>query len=666
AIYDSADQKTLMKQVLRELNIDAKVYPPQGILGLIDRAKNRGLPVSRIAALGVEEPLRSIATRAALVYQARLRASDAADFGDLLALAVELLEGTEKPPPPGAQLHEPDPVMGLRRRFQHVVVDEYQDTNPVQNRLVELLSGRAELCVVGDDDQAIYGWRGADVSQILGFPERHRGCQIIRLEQNYRSTGHILGCADAVISKNRGRLGKTLWSELGDGEKVRVITAADEREEATLIAGEVAQHIADGEEPGEIAVFYRTHAQSRAIEEAFGKYGLRYAVYGGLRFFDRKEIKDLIAYLRLIVNPRADLDLERVVNTPARGVGKATVERLQTRALVKGVSLWELLCELPDEADAAQLGKAAVKRLVGFRELLRSLQREAEDGDLGHLAHLVLDRTGLREALSREDSVEATTRLENVQEFVGALVEFTEEHPEAGLADYLEQVSLATDADGQGADVGAVTLMTIHSAKGLEFDHVYLTGMEERVFPHARVLDEVQDGTRHDGLEEERRLAYVAVTRARRHLTMTWVCERRLYGQVAVSRPSRFLAGLPPQHAELMGSRNAAARGRPPPRPAPTRAPAWDDDIVYDDGYEQEARHRRARVDDEPAAEPPRRRRPAAEEGVPLYIGMSVHHRKFGEGEVLGWEGAGHNLKLVLRFPGAGTKTILARYCEPA
>jgi DNA helicase-2/ATP-dependent DNA helicase PcrA len=644
AIYDTDDQLRVMRRAFKELNIDDRQVSPRAVLSHLDKLKNRGLRVDRIDRLGLDEPVLSLSRKAGARYEQLVRAGDAADFGDLLVLTVELLERAGQGAP-GSQLADLDPVLGLRRRFRHVVVDEYQDTNPVQARLVELLAGNAELVVVGDDDQAIYGWRGADVRQILSFPDAHPGCRMIRLEQNYRSTGHILACADAIIRRNTGRLGKELWSELGDGVRVKVRQLADERDEARFVVDEVLGALAEDVPPHEVAIFYRTHAQSRVIEEALTGSAIRYAVYGGLSFFERKEIKDLLAYLRLLTNPGSDVDFERVVNVPPRKIGDTTVERLKAHAAGLGLGLLPALRTLEQSAPP-DLSGAALRRLVGFRQLMQELADSHAAGlPLGELASRVLDLTEYREMLAAEDTEEATERLENLQEFVGALAEFSAEYPDQGLADYLEQVSLAGGEGDRRADQArSVRLMTIHSAKGLEFTRVVLTGMEDGVFPHARSLhDDAQ-------MEEERRLAYVAVTRARRELVITWAARRTLFGQTQVGRPSCFLRDLPADATDRGGRR--------PPAMAPRAEPTWNSDIVYDD--------------DAPTAAPGvLRRRPVApppddDDGPPLFIGMHFRHAKFGAGELIAWDGHGSDLKLHLRFAGAGTKVILARFCEPA
>ncbi|HEY0134922.1 MAG TPA: 3'-5' exonuclease, partial [Nannocystis sp.] len=511
--------------------------------------------------------------------------------------------------------------------------------------------------VVGDDDQAIYGWRGADVAQILGFPDEHPGCRMIRLEQNYRSTGHILTCADAIIRRNAGRLGKTLWSELGDGQQVKVRQLTDEHHEARVVVEQVLDALTEDIPAHEIAVFYRTHAQSRVIEEALAGNAIRYAVYGGLSFFERKEIRDLIAYLRLLTNPGSDVDFERIVNVPPRKIGDTTVGQLKGHAMERGISLMAALAEL----DQTGLSRAACSRLAGFAEVMRLLVvAHAANMPLGELASEVLRVTGYREMLAAEQTEEATTRLENLQEFVGALAEFSEDYPDQTLADYLEQVSLASDSDKKTDEARSVRLMTIHSAKGLEFTRVILTGMEEGVFPHGRSL---QDPSQ---MEEERRLAYVAVTRAKRDLLITHAARRTLYGQTQVNEPSRFLRDLPAAATDRGKRPGSSNYGSPYGAPA-RQEPSWNSDIVYDGDVDHVQPNSRA----------PQRRRPApasasravhaapADDDVALFVGMYFRHAKFGAGELIGWDGHGADLKLHLRFREVGTKVVLARFCEP-
>jgi len=675
AIYDTDDQKSLMRKVLKVLDIDPRMLSATAVLGTLDTAKNLGIPRSQIDRLGLGEPVLTWTRRAWELYEDQCRSADAADFGDLLTLTVELLrkaaaraharevQAQTRDEPVGAartvKLHTDrpaasdnnavDPLLGFRRRFQHVVVDEYQDTNPVQAELVDLLCGdQAELCVVGDDDQAIYGWRGADVEQILRFPERHRGCEVIRLEQNYRSTTLILDCANSVIRHGLHRHEKHLWSELGPGLPVELHGFADEREEARFVARMAQRAIDEGESPSEIAVFYRTHAQSRPLEEAMRLHGIRYRMLGGIRFYDRREIKDLVAYLRLISNPASDLDCLRVINVPARKIGAKTIERLSSWALEHQTSLYAATGPGSEHGAAAGLGKGAVRAVRGFHDVVEELRIDAAKLDHHQIAALVLERTGYVDSLEHEP--DGDVRVENLEEFVGALEQFVHEQPDATLAEYLEQISLATDADDGSVD-DAITLMTVHSAKGLEFDRVILTGMEEGVFPHVRSLD--NDPV---ALEEERRLAYVALTRARRYLALSYVQARFLWGNTHVNDPSSFLRALPEEAITRHG--RATVRKRPP-RPEPRkREPQWDDDIELDAEYAGSSAL--GRTDDSGWAGDVEYE---SDDSVQVYRGMQVRHPKFGVGSVVSWSGSGNNMKLTAKFA-IGPKTIMARFCE--
>ena len=656
SIYDADDQRSLMRKVLRELDVDPRLFTPSVALGKIDAAKNLGYGRDQLELLGYGEPVLSWTRRAWERYEAGLRAADAADFGDLLQLSVELLRAAD-PSRRAGDSGKVDPVVGLRRRFLHVVVDEYQDTNPVQAELVDLLCGeRTELCVVGDDDQAIYGWRGADVQQILRFPDTHSGCEVIRLEQNYRSTTHILDCANAVIEQGARRHGKQLWSELGSGELVELHGFPSERDEARFVARAVQRAIDDGESPSEIAVFYRTHAQSRPLEEALRLAGVRYRLLGGIRFFDRREIKDLVAYLRLILNPAADLDCLRIINVPARRIGAKTIDRLVTWAVREGTSLYDATGPRSEHGGAAGLGKAAQRHVEGFWQLLEDLRRDGEGLSHDQLAALVLERSAYLDALAEERDGDA--RIENLQEFVGALEQFVNEQPEAALAEYLEQVALAS-SDDEGSVDAAITLMTVHSAKGLEFDRVLITGLEERVFPHVRALNEGDPAA----IDEERRLAYVALTRARRSLALSWVETRFLWGDTHRNKPSSFLKPLP---ETSLARRGLAAAQRPRRRVAAVaREPSWDDDIELEPEYASS--DSRGQPDGQPSeqlSEDQDQLDLGDEAGVEIYRGMRLRHPKFGVGSLVSWSGSGRNMKLTLRFS-AGNKTILARFCEP-
>jgi len=639
-IYDTSDSMQVMSRVLEAHDVSDKLYSPRGVLGWIDRAKNRGLGPTELDDIGLVEPVRSVVAKAYAAYQKRLIAADGADFGDLLMHAVALLRQASRPA--AGQLADTDPVRKLTPRFAHVVVDEFQDTNPVQAELVDRLAGHAELCVVGDDDQAIYGWRGADVAQILRFADLHPGTCVVRLEHNYRSTGNILRCADAVIRKNSGRLGKTLWTDAGDGDRVRVLELADEREEARLVAHEISAAVDDGAAPDQFAIFYRTHAQSRVLEDALRTAGQPCRIVGGVAFYDRAEVKDVLGYLIVLQNSGSDVHLARILNRPARGIGKTTLDRLAAHATEREVTLWQAL----GQAHAAGVSAGACRKIAGFVELVEQLAELVPTMSVDALVVEIVERTGYREALSVDGDEDALARLENLQELLGNVAEFVAERPGATLADYLEQTSLVAAERAEGDPSRAVTLMTVHSAKGLEYDEVYLTGMEERVFPHARVLDDPVQ------LEEERRLAYVAITRARKRLTLTMVARRRLYGQIQAGSPSRFVLDMPRDAiATATASRHGhrAHHGGRPSAPPLRREASWNDDVVYDvdPGVTLDA--------DEVGGE----------EGVMLYVGMQVRHKNFGLGELIGWAGVGAHLKFNLRFAKVGTKTILARFCEP-
>ncbi|MGH1344980.1 MAG: ATP-dependent helicase [Nannocystales bacterium] len=641
AIYDTSDQKSLMKQVLADLGVPDRLYTPKGVLGHIDRAKNQGLRPSELDQLQILEPVATVIRNAYTKYQEKLKAADACDFGDLILHVVSLLRKATKPS--DSQLADLDPMVRMTTRFTHVVVDEFQDTNPVQAEFIDRIARNAELCVVGDDDQSIYGWRGADVEQILRFADRHEGAKVVRLEQNYRSTMNILTCSDAVIRKNSGRLGKTLWSDLGEGDPVRMVKLGTERDEARLIAQDAHAAIEDGTDPEEIAVFYRTHAMSRVLEDEVRRAGLSCRIVGGVAFYERQEVKDTLAYLSVLRNNSSDAHVSRIINRPGRGIGNTTQTRLADAAAKNGSSLWESLLD----PEAAGLKKAAARKVRGFVTMMQNLREEMHQLPLDELMARVIEVSGYREMLITDDSEESQARLENLQELQGNVMEFLQERPDGTLDDYLELVSLVGGERSEGDAARAINLMTVHSAKGLEFERVYVTGMEERVFPHARVLDDPVQ------MEEERRLAYVALTRAKRMLTLTMAARRRIYGQTQVGVPSRFLGDLPRDCVHRVGDepdyggygRRSAHREQPIRR----QAESWQNDIEYDAEPD-------IPFDDIPADEG---------EGVPIYVGMMVRTRTFGDAEVLGWSGSGPKMKLQIRLNNREVKTVLASFVEP-
>ncbi len=616
-IYDDQDQLALVKRVLRDLGLDEKRYQPKAMAGRINRAKQEMQGPDDIET---PDAWSEVVRRVYATYEERLHQANALDFGDLIYRTVRGLESDES---------FRDAIVG---RFSHVLVDEFQDTNHAQFRLVRLLAeGHRNLCVVGDDDQSIYRWRGADRRNILDFRSSFPDATLIKLEQNYRSTKRILRAANAVIAQNLDREPKELWTDNDEGDALLVVRTMDERDEARLVLRGVRELSSQGHRLSDVAVFYRTHAQSRVIEEALRGANIGYRIVGGMRFYDRAEVKDLLAYLRVVTNPADDMSLLRIINTPARGIGKTTVTRLLDRAAERGRGLTELL----EDGDVlASFGSAARKRLAEFSRMLSEVRDFAASGaPLGEIGAEVVNRSGYADMLRHDDTPEADARFQNVQELVASMDEFQREHPEATLADFLENVTLQTSADEQvGGD--RVTLMTVHAAKGLEFPVVMVTGLEEQVFPF-KGIDPWEDP---DELEEERRLAYVAFTRAEQRLVLSFAAVRRIFGQQRVGIPSRFLTELPSEDTEWIGGRSSS--------PAPSRA-REERDYERDESY----------VDYGEGSDL------ADLEG--LRRGMQVRHPKFGVGEVKE-VAPGSPPRVSVRFPGWGTRKIIASYLEPA
>jgi DNA helicase-2/ATP-dependent DNA helicase PcrA len=524
-IYDDSDQKAVMGRALKELGFDEEAMPPKLVLSLLSREKREG----RMPGDSKSELTASM-RQAYEAYQTALRRSNAVDFDDLLLYVQRIAE--DETTLAG---------MELRERFSYVLVDEFQDTNLVQYRIVRALSSRTRnLCVVGDDDQSIYRWRGADVRLIRSFQHDFPDAQVVKLEQNYRSSGNIVAAALGVIAKASERVDKKLWTASEAGEKVLVRAVRDEREEAAEVVGAIQKLTARGVKADQIAVFYRVHAQSRTLEEALRGGNVPYQVIGGLRFFERAEVKNLIAYLRLLVNPQSDADLERIINIPARGIGDKTVDRLRDIAGENSTSMYDAVQIAVRTGDVPS---AAKKKLESFRELMEELRTHVADERPSELAERIIERTGYKKLLQEADDAESDARLGNLEELVGAISDFEEETEEQGeeptLQSWLERITLAAAADGI-EDAPKVSLMTVHTAKGLEFQAVFLTGMEEEIFPYRGV-----SGREPEELDEERRLAYVAITRARHHLMITHAMQRSLFGQTRYLQPSRFLADIP-------------------------------------------------------------------------------------------------------------------------
>jgi DNA helicase-2/ATP-dependent DNA helicase PcrA len=521
-IYDQADQIRLVKQSLEELERDPKRFTPRGIHNQISQAKNRLIFPDEYSAQ-VQSFYDQTVAEVYQLYQRRLFGSNAVDFDDLLMLTVDVLE------------RFPDVQEKWQKAFRYILVDEYQDTNHAQYRLLQLLAAPdMNVMAVGDPDQSIYAFRGADINNILDFERDFPGTRTVALEQNYRSTNSILSAANAVITHNRERKPKELWSELGEGEPVRVVEVEDEHAEARFVAAGIAALVEQGFSGDEIAVFYRTNAQSRVLEDVLVRQGVAYQVIGGPRFYERAEIKDAIAYLQVIDNPYDAVSLQRIANKPRRGIGDSSLARLQTWADAQGRSLWEAM----EFAEEAGVGAAPLRAVSQFRTLMQSLQSGALELPVSELVERTLERSGYLEALEAERTIEAQGRVENLQELVGVAREYQENAEEPSLSHFLQEISLYSDQDAIRGEESLVTLMTLHNAKGLEFRAVYLIGMEEGIFPHSRSIEE-------QGVEEERRLAYVGMTRARELLALTHASSRSLWGSRGYNLPSRFLDELP-------------------------------------------------------------------------------------------------------------------------
>jgi DNA helicase II / ATP-dependent DNA helicase PcrA len=522
SIYDDQDQVRLVKACLEELGKDPKRFSPRGIHSQVSRAKNELVSpeeyLSRVASFW-DQTVAEVYE----LYQRRLHASNAVDFDDLLMLTVQVFE------------RFPEALARWQKAFRYILVDEYQDTNHAQYRLLQLLGAEhGNVCAVGDQDQSVYGFRGADIRNITEFETDFPGTYVVTLEQNYRSTNSILRAANAVIENNTERKPKHLFSELGEGDPVRVIEVEDEHAEARFVAAEIAALIDQGLSASEIAVFYRTNAQSRVLEDVLVRQDIPYQVIGGPRFYERAEIRDATAYLTVLVNPSDAGSLLRIANRPRRGIGDTSLARVVTYADSTGRTLWEALAD----PEAAGVTAAACRAIRGFRSTMESLMAQAQELPVDELLERMLEKTGILDAYEAERTIEARGRIENLQELVGVAREYRQQTADASLAGFLQDIALVSDQDTIADDRGLVTLMTLHNAKGLEFRAVYVIGMEEGIFPHIRAIEE-------QGVEEERRLCYVGMTRAMERLTLTHTLSRSLWGRRSYNLASRFLDELP-------------------------------------------------------------------------------------------------------------------------
>ena len=647
-IYDSDDSKRVIKDIIKELELEEKSFPPREVQSIISRAKNDMQTPEDFAEQGkaINDWRKIRMGKVYSLYNKKLRDANALDFDDLLWHTVRLLETAG------------DVREYYQRKFRYILIDEYQDTNALQYRLAALLTNQEKnICVVGDDDQSIYRFRGADITNILSFERQFRGARVIRLEQNYRSTQNILDAANAVIRHNQGRKGKTLWTENGRGELVTVKTTYNESDEANFVLGQIMMYYRRGGNWGDCAVLYRTNAQSNAMEYACKRNGVPYKIYGGLKFFDRAEVKDMLAYLCVINNPTDDLRLRRIINVPARKIGAATVDKAQLIAARYGLTLYDVLCRAEEFPEL----KSSAAKLKPFTDMIEEMRRRLPDCPLPEFYDYVCERSGYAPALREKDDVESRGRLENVQELKSSILTYLEnaEGTEPSLSGFLDEIALYTDLDSRADGDNCVTMMTMHAAKGLEFPQVFVVGMEEGLFPGNRAMG---DGAE---MEEERRLCYVAMTRAREKLTLTNARQRTLYGRTTPCMPSRFLNEIPEENMEWLS------------KPQP-RSESWEErDSDYGDrgygsygGYGQ--RSAAPVVTRREPAEPKAgalRSAAGASKAAPkaaaprmqIQAGETVEHDAFGRGLVLSVRTMGGDALVEVAFDSVGTKKLMLK-----
>lgn len=617
-IYDSSDQLVLVKDCLKKLNLDDKQFTPRSVLGTISSAKNVLMDAKAFAAKASDFYEQKVADVYAM-YQEKLRENNAVDFDDLLFLAVRLLQENK-------EVREK-----YQSRFQYILVDEYQDTNHAQYALTKILVARwRNICVVGDADQSIYAWRGADIRNIIDFTRDYPDAASIKLEQNYRSTKTILHAANAVIDNNESRPKKTLWTENPTGNKIIHYQAQTEHDEADYIAGVIYNRHEISHEPyGDMAILFRTNAQSRVLEEKLMRYAIPYTMVGGTKFYDRKEIKDVLAYLRLLYNPEDSLSLTRIINVPKRNIGATTMEHVAAYAEAQGISLFEAL----SSTDEIPVTKRAKASLENFAAMIFDLLNDIEGKDVLRLIEMVIKQTGYGDMLDKEaeHDPQGESRKENVGEFLSVAKDYMDSNPEGNLQDFLENVALVSDVDDFESSDSKVTLMTLHAAKGLEFPVVFLTGLDEGLFPHSRTLmDPAQ-------VEEERRLAYVGITRAERQLYVTNAVTRTMYGRISAYMPSRFLAEIPPQFMEDYHRKSAMPQSRTTAVPGKQRVSILTKPVAS-------SLPKKHAVTDTFAK------------------GDKVRHKIWGIGTVLDVIGEGPNMQMKIQFPTKGVRQVVVKY----
>ena len=625
-IFDYTDQQTVVKDCLKELNLNEKNFAPKSVLGDIGRAKDELIDPDTFAKMHAADFRMSKMAKIYELYQKKLKQNNALDFDDIIMLTIKLFSSN------------PEVLDYYQRKFKYVLVDEYQDTNTAQYSLVSMLSQRSRnLCVVGDDDQSIYGWRGANIRNILDFEKEFKDCKTIKLEQNYRSTQTILDAANCVIKNNFGRKNKSLWTENKGGDKLRHTQCANEHEEAYFIASEIKKLSTTKDmQYKDFAILYRINAMSRVVEEMLMKEGIAYKIFGGLKFYDRKEIKDLLAYLRLIQNPADNISLKRCINEPKRGIGATTIEIAERIANSKGVSIFAIISsasEIPD------LGRAAAK-LEGFVAMISRLRVLKEAMKVSELIQEAIEQSGIQKSYEQEDTLEAQARIENIKELLSVALEFEQKNEEQSLEDFLANVSLVADIDNMDEDSDYVVLMTLHSAKGLEFPVVFMVGMEEGVFPGYRSMSDESE------LEEERRLCYVGITRAKQNLYLTNTFTRTLFGNTTYNKMSRFLKEIPPELVE----------GNEKKEPVTSRVAAsknMSGSGIGNNGATSSFRTATFTDVSKPRAT-----------ASNFSVGDQVEHKKFGSGIITKIEKEKDDFMLEIHFKGSGMKRLMAAFAN--
>jgi DNA helicase-2/ATP-dependent DNA helicase PcrA len=657
SILDSADQLSVIRTCMKELNIDTKKFEPKSVQAELGNAKNELITPERYENR-IGDYFQGLVAKVYKLYQKKLRANNSLDFDDLIMTTIELFKEV------------PEVLDFYQSKFRYIHVDEYQDTNRAQYMLCQMLADKHKnLCVVGDSDQSIYKWRGADIANILNFEKDYPNAATILLEQNYRSTANILDAANKVIANNAGRKPKNLWTDKEGGSKIKLYRADSEHEEGYFIAGEINRNISKGRAHAEHAILYRTNAQSRIIEEILIKSDIPYQIVGGVKFYDRKEIKDILAYLRLLSNPDDDISLNRVVNVPKRGIGDTTVDKLADHAGRRGISIFALL----EEVESLEITGKARNALANFRDMIANLNRMVDYLSVTELTEQVLELSGYREELKRENTIESKARLENIEEFLSVTMDFEKRNEDKSLVSFLTDLALIADIDTLDDDEAearknGVVLMTMHSAKGLEFPVVFIVGLEEGIFPHSRAL---MDDTE---MEEERRLAYVGITRAEKELYLSCARMRTLFGRTNMNAPSRFLGEIPEQLLELVsaggtigggggfgfgGGRGSSFSGGGSRTGAFGSTPSFGKPGGAASSFgSKPAAAGTVRVTTQGAAP-----QPGSTPAGDYKVGDKVGHGKWGTGTIVALKGAGDDTELQIAFPApVGLKRLLAKF----